>query len=345
MFKTHFFHKTTFAISLFLSAALMTPHAFAQTFKVATLSPGGSYWVQRFKDGANAISEQTEGRVKFKFYPGGVMGSDTAVLRKMKIGQLQGGAMATGALYSQYPDAAVLGIPFTFESQDEFDHVLNGLREPIKAGAPETGYVITSIMGGGPAYIFTKREAESFDDLKDHKIWVPDNDPQTAKTLDALGLNPVPLGIGDVLTGLQTGLIDTVAASPVVAIALQWHTRVTHLIKVPVLYLSGLVVLNKRDFSKMSAADQEVVATELAKIAKDIHEKNTEDNEKAFAAMVDQGITIVEPKGEAMKSWEAVEKQARELVLGGSTYSANIILQLEELQKEFKAQMATASAK
>lgn len=322
---------------LALVAGMISSAAFAQTFKVATLSPGGSYWVKSFKEGAKEIAERTENRVNFKFYPGGVMGGDLTVLRKMKIGQLQGGAMATGSLYGQYPDAAILGIPFTFESQEEMEFVMNGLMEDIKAGAPDNGFVITGVMGGGPAYILSKERASSFDDLKDHKVWVPDNDPQTADTLKKLGINPVPLGVGDVLTGLQTGLIDTVAASPVVAIALQWHTRVEYMIKVPVLYLTGAVVLNQRDFAKLSDDDKDVVLEVFGRVAKDIHARNKKDNAKAYEAMIQQGVTVIEPEGADYDSWKNLEDEARALVVSSSNYSPELLSKLEELKKKFNA--------
>jgi TRAP-type C4-dicarboxylate transport system substrate-binding protein len=314
--------------------------ASAQTFKIATLSPGGSYWVKSFKEGAKEIAERTEDRVKFKFYPGGVMGGDLTVLRKMKIGQLQGGAMAAGALYGQYPDASLLGIPFTFESQAELDFVRDRLAKEIAQGAREKGLVITGIMGGGAAYILSQKEAHSFDDVKDHKVWVPDNDPQTADTLKKIGLNPVPLGVGDVLTGLQTGLIDTVSASPVVAIALQWHTRVNYMVKVPVLYLTGVVVLNERDFAKVSDADQAIVLEVFGRIADDIHQKNIEDNAKAYEAMVEQGIKIIEPQGDDLQTWEALKTEVRALIGGNNDYSPQLMAKVQELKAEFKNQLA-----
>ncbi|MCU7941035.1 MAG: TRAP transporter substrate-binding protein DctP [gamma proteobacterium symbiont of Bathyaustriella thionipta] len=70
----------------------------AKTFKIATLSPDGSDWMQKMRSGAKEIKQKTNGRVKFKFYPGGVMGDDQAVLRKIRIGQLHGGALGGGSL-------------------------------------------------------------------------------------------------------------------------------------------------------------------------------------------------------------------------------------------------------
>ena len=335
---THIFTAKKIFMSLFLLTAtcFTATAASAQTIKIATLSPGGSYWVKSFKEGADEIATRTEGRVKFKFYPGGVMGGDLTVLRKMNIGQLQGGAMAGGALYGQYPDASLLGIPFTFDSQEEMDFARKHLEADIKNNALEKGFVILGVMGGGPAYILSQKKAKSFDDVKTHKVWVPDNDPQTADTLKKLGLNPVPLGVGDVLTGLQTGLIDTVAASPVVAIALQWHTRVHHMIKVPILYITGVLVLNQRDFKKLAADDQKIVQEVFGRVAENIHQRNIQDNDKAYNAMIEQGINIIEPQGADLKTWQDLKKEARALILSDSQYNPKLMTKLETLKTEYK---------
>ncbi len=45
-------------------------------------------------------------------------------------------------------------------------------------------------------------------------------------------MSPVPLGLADVLTGLQTGLVDVVSGPPVAAVALQWFTKIKYAIEV-----------------------------------------------------------------------------------------------------------------
>ncbi len=331
--------KSIFTATLLCSFIMLVGvvDAFATTFKIATLSPGGSYWVDSFKAGAKEISERTEGRVKFRFYPGGVMGSEPTVLRKMQIGQLQGGAISGGSLYGFYPDASLYGLPFTFSSRAEVEYVRARLDDDIKAGAEEAGFTIAGLMGGGFAYIMSQKPIHSFDDVKNHKVWVPDNDPQTADTLKKLGINPIPLGVGDVLMGLQTGLIDTVTVPPVVAIALQWHTRVKYLVKVPILYTMGTLTLNKRDFKKLSKADQSIVIEVFGRVANDIYDRNISDDNEAFTALSEQGIKIIEPKGKNLESWQALEKEVQNLVLTTGNYSPDLLSAMQKLIGTYKA--------
>jgi TRAP-type C4-dicarboxylate transport system substrate-binding protein len=95
----------------------------ANVFKLATIAPDGSQWMTDHRAAAERIKERTEGRVSLKFYGGGVMGNDRKVLRKIRIGQLQGAAFTTSGLVERYPAMILYGMPFMFRSLEEVDYV------------------------------------------------------------------------------------------------------------------------------------------------------------------------------------------------------------------------------
>ncbi|MBT7260979.1 MAG: TRAP transporter substrate-binding protein DctP, partial [Desulfobacula sp.] len=82
---------------LILFILLLTQTVYAVRLKIATLSPEGSMWMEKMRKGAEMVAQKTDNRVTFKFYPGGVMGNDKTVLKKIRIGQLQGGAVVAGS--------------------------------------------------------------------------------------------------------------------------------------------------------------------------------------------------------------------------------------------------------
>ena len=110
-------------------------------------------------------------------------------------------------------------------------------------GLTETGFT----------YLMSAKPTRTFDDLKGRKAWMMQDDPVSLAIVEAAGLSPVPLPISDVLTGLQTGLIDTVAAPPVGAIALQWFTKAKYLTDLPITYVCGTTVVSAKAFNRMSA--------------------------------------------------------------------------------------------
>ncbi len=95
----------------------------AATIKIATVAPDGTAWMREMRAGADAVKKRTDGRVEIKYYPGGVMGDEPSVLRKIKIGQLQGGAFTGGELSAIVKDAQIYSLPFLFKNQEEVDKV------------------------------------------------------------------------------------------------------------------------------------------------------------------------------------------------------------------------------
>ncbi len=209
--------------SLFLLglSLLLPTHALATTFKIASIAPDGTSWMNELRKGAKEIETLTEGRVKFRFYPGGIMGNDKSVLRKIRVGQLHGGAITGGGLAEIYPEAQVYTIPFLFRNYAEVDAIRAQFDPELLAGLKKKGYISFGISEGGFAYLLSTSPIAGIDDLNGQKVWVPEGDEISRAAFEASNVSPISLPLTDVLTGLQTGLVDTVAGSAIGAIALQ----------------------------------------------------------------------------------------------------------------------------
>lgn len=288
-----------------LSLLLLSPLSQAgTTLKIATLAPDGTSWMKEMRAAAKQIQQQTEGRVRIKFYPGGVMGNDNSVLRKIRVGQLHGGAITGGGLSAIYRDAQLYTLPFQFRNLQEVDAVRQVMDPLIIAGLKNEGYVSFGLSEGGFAYLLSNRPVKTTKNMRELKIWIPEGDEINANMFQALGISPVPLPLTDVLTGLQTGLIDTIASAPVGAIALQWHTRVNYLTQVPLAYLYATLVLTETAFNKLQKPDRSVVREILGATFDRIDRQNRMDNEKALAALQKQGIEFVSPSADQQQAWE-----------------------------------------
>ncbi len=309
------------ALILFALAILSVPAApgYAQTFKIATISPEGSMWMEQMREGAKEVAQKTDNRVKFKFYPGGVMGNDKAVLRKIRIGQLQGGAVVAGSLTPFFPANQIYGQPMKFKSQAEVDYVRQHMDSFITQGLEDAGFVTFGLSGGGFAYIMSKEPIETVADLRKRKVWIPDNDSFSQAAVTSFGVSPIPLPLADVRTSLQSGLIDTVGTSPVGAIVLQWHTQIRYVTNIPLLYLHAALAVDKEKFQQISAEDQEIVREIMTRAFKEIDRRNREDDTKAVAALKKQGIQFITPTGAHMEEWLATAgKASEEMVTSGA---------------------------
>ena len=276
------------AVALFLC----TP-ALAVTLKIATVTPEGSQWMKDMRASAKEIRERTEGRVVIKYYGGGVRGDDTKVLGQIRIRQLQGGAFTPSALSSQYADLNLYGMPLVFNSEQEVAYVRDRMDARLQQGLEDAGFVNFGFATSGFANIMSATPVRTLDDLKGKRVWVPEGDPIGYASMEALSLNPVTLPLTDVLTGLQTGLIDIVAIPPIVALVLQWHTKVKYVTRVPLVYTFGFMAVDKKAFDRIGAADQAIVREVMTRTYKNFDEANLVDNREAFEALINSGIESI----------------------------------------------------
>lgn len=310
----------------------------AQTIlKISTLYPDGTSVVTDLKKASDDIAAQTEGRVKLKIYPGGVMGDDRAVQRKISIGQLHGAVAQAGAFAQFYKDSQILNVPLAFKSYAEVDHVRAALDEEIKQGFEENGWVTFGGIDGGFAYVMSEEPVASVVQLREQKLWLPANDPASEKAARVFGLSPILLNIGTVLTSLQTGAVNAFAAPPVAALTLQWHSRVKHLTDVPLLYTYGVLAISNKHFAKLSAEDQKVVRSVLESTIAKLDKDSRAENIAAFDAIQQQGLKLVTPSEAEMADWQTyADKATRELVEEGEI-SAAMLQRLEALLAEHRA--------
>ena len=312
----------------------------AVELKLATLSPEGSSWMTKMREGAQRVAAATDSRVKFKFYPGGVMGNDQAVLRKIRIGQLHGGAFSGGTLAGYYPDAQIYALPLKFHSLEEVYYVRQRMDPVIQEGLEKNGFVTFGLADGGFSYVMSNQPVEEVDTFRQLKVWVPDHDKMIMEVMKGFGINPTYLPIADVRTGLQTGLIDTVAISPVGAIVLQWHTQVKYLTQLPVVYIYGILAIDGRAFGRIAPADQPVVREIMAQAWNEMDAMNREDNVKALSAIRSQGIQFVAPGPDVQAAWYELAGSVNQQIQDAGYITPEMVKMLDAHLATYRARQA-----
>ena len=265
----------------------------AATLKIATVTPENSQWMKDMRASAKEIKERTEGRVQIKYYGGGIMGNDQKVLSRIRIGALQGGAFTPTALSGQYSNLNLYGLPMMFDSEEEAAFARSRLDAKLSAGLEKAGFVNFGFAAGGFAILMSNTPVDSLDDLKGKKVWIPEGDEISRRAMEAMSLSPVTLPLTDVLTGLQTGLIDIVPMSPIGALVLQWHTKVKYITELPLVYTMGFMAVDKRAFEKISDADQAIVREVMGRTYENFDKTNLVDNRGARDALLNTGIKTV----------------------------------------------------
>ena len=299
---------------LFLFSPLPAPRvAWGQSpvvIKLATLAPEGSPWIQVLKAAADEAQQKTGNAVQFKIYPGGVMGDERDMVRKMHIGQLQAAMLSSASLASMFPEIDVLQIPFLFDSYPETDFVIGKMEDGFKSGLEKNGYVALGWSEAGFVYLMSTVPVETLELLRKAKVWIWNDSPMSKAIFEEAGVIGVPLSITDVLVGLQTGLVEVVYVPPSVAVALQWFTRIKYITDAPLNYMLGGLVAKKEAFDKIDPQHQSVVKEVFQRHMTRLKEIIRAENQEALTVMQKQGIKLIAPGKAQIADYKAISEKA-----------------------------------
>lgn len=261
--------------------------------KFATLAPDGSTWMKTMRAIDDELREKTGNRLGFKFYTGGVQGDEKDVLRKIRNGQLHSGGFTGFGLGTVVPEVRVQELPFLFRDLAELDYLRAKTDEDFARRFDEAGYVLLGWTDVGFIYLMSKQPIRTPADMDAARMWVWSGDPLAELFFRAFNLSPIPLAAPDVLTSLQTGVIDAVYGSPLAAIALQWFTRVDYMTDIPITHGIGAVLVSKKALRKASPEDIQTLRAVAAPHLRALTLKTREQNVEAIAEMKKEGVEVV----------------------------------------------------
>ncbi len=293
MTVTHF-HRLLLLL-LLLSLAGNVSAAPEYVLKFATLAPPGTTWMNLLEEWNEQLRQKSQGRLALKFYPGGVQGDEPDVLKKMRFNQLQGGAFTGYGIGRIYSPARVMELPFLFHNTEEIDLVRNAFMPEFRQGFHDHGYELLGWMEVGFIHMFSKRPIRTMDDMRSQRVWLWQGDPIGQAFFKASGISPVPLSIIDVYTSLSTGLIDTVYAPPLGAIALQWFTRTKYISSVPLTNGMGGLIVTRRFYENLPADLQAVLRETGTEAGEKLVRATRLDNAKSLDELKRRGLEFVEP--------------------------------------------------
>jgi len=294
------------AAAALVLGAFATAHADER--RIATLAPEGSRWMKLMEKGAFRVAKATDGRIKTKFYGGGSQGDERDVIRKMRMGQLDGAALTGVGLAMIYPGIRVLQLPFFFADTSELDYVRKKMWPHLQKQFRKEGFELLTPGDVGWIHLFSVKAIRSREELQAAKLWVWQGDPLTNRLTEKLGINGVPLGVPEVLPALASGRIDACFSSPLAAVALQWHTKVRYMSSMRVVYAVAGMVMRKETWDSASAEDIAVQTKIGRKMLKKSLKRIRRDNARALAAMKRDGLQVSETPAEVLADFEAEGK-------------------------------------
>lgn len=304
--------------------------------KLATLAPEGTSLYKGLAGMKSDIKAKTNGCVDIHIFGGGQMGDEVDVVKKTRMGQLDGGALTGRGLSEIVPEVRVLEVPFLFNKPSQIDLVYNNpsLKKEFEDKFAAKNFLLLGWAEAGLVQLFSTKPIAAKKDLEGRKVWVWTGDEFANTFLIVLKLVAVPLAITDVQPSLQTGLIDTVYGPPLAAMAFQWPTVAKYMSKIDIVNATGGLVLSKAGFDKLTPPQQAIVKQSAEEATQKLVTQSRADNQSAILVMQSSGVQVINPSPESLAELKATSKEIQSKLVG--------IFFPQELLNRINALIATA---
>jgi TRAP-type C4-dicarboxylate transport system substrate-binding protein len=300
--------------------------------RYASLAPPGSAFGKILKAWGRTFKTETEGRAELRFYTGGSQGDERDFIRKIRAGQIDAAGITTTGMGMVVRPILVLTAPGLITELPQLYHVRAALRSRFEELFRESGFELLAWGDGGKNRLFSMEAFAKPADLKSLRPWAWKDDPVFAGYLSVIGANPVRVGANEVYGGLQTRMIDTVPSSAIMAVAIQWYTKLNFMAKQNLNIIIGGSIIKKEVFERLTPGDQKILLDTSERAARTSDKIVIRDDQKAYQTLLARGITEIDLTP-YQAEWDAVAKEARES-LAGRVYSKSLLAQVEKLASE-----------
>ncbi len=326
-----------FVVSCFATGNFDAFNCYAKApsiIKFATVAPEGSTWTNVLRDIDKELDEKSGGSLRLKIYAGGVQGDEKDVVRKMRIGQTHCAGFTGVGLGEVLPEVRILDLPFFIDNYDEVDYIREKFTGRFVENFEKKGYVFLGWTEVGFVYFYSAVNVKTVDEMKATKMWMWEGDPLAKALFDALDMSPIALTLTDVMTSLQTGLVNSVYVSPLGIIALQWFTKVGYMLDLPMADATGAILITKKKFNKLSPEHQ-VLLKETFKTHSDrLLKLIRRDNDDSLKLLKDAGVKIVPVTDEkSVAELKNASKNVRN-ALAGKLYPAELLNEMTAALEE-----------
>ncbi|MBD3421912.1 MAG: C4-dicarboxylate ABC transporter substrate-binding protein [Chitinivibrionales bacterium] len=279
------------------------------TIKLGSLAPSGSPWDTGLKKIAAEWKKISNGKVTVKIYPGGIAGDESDMIRKMRIGQLDAAGLTGVGLCRIYPPILALQAPLTVRNDDELNHALDKMKPSFEKGLADKGFTIVAWNFVGWVHFFGKKPIAGPNDLRKQKLFIWSGDPDGVQRWKEMGFHPVPLASTDLMTSLQSGMVEAFSATPLSAASYQWFGLAPNMSDLKWAPLIGGIVISNKSMQRIPQSLRLPLLQAGSRISSGFQDDIVQADQKAIDIMKEHGLKIIHVSEEGVAKWrEVVDK-------------------------------------
>src|SRR5215831_12542045 len=327
-----------FSIFLILSIGAAPELGTAQTkIKLGTLVPKGTSYQRILLEMAEQWRQAPDGGVQTTIYADGTMGGDVDLIRRMRVGQIQAAMVTVSGLGEIDPGInALQEIPMVYRSLDEADYVRLKLQSSMEKRMLDKGFIVLFWGNVGWVRFFSKEPASTPGDFLHMKLFVGSGDNDQIDLMKATGYQVVPLEWSDVLTGLQTGMVDVIPTVPFHALACQFYGSTKYMLEVNWVPVVGATVITKKAWDSMSPAKQDFIRKVAIASGKEMETDSRKENDLAVEAMRKRGLQVRPMTAELEVQWRKFAESTYPRIRGHMV-PADTFDEVQRLLSEYRA--------
>ncbi|KGM38651.1 hypothetical protein JY97_15035 [Alkalispirochaeta odontotermitis] len=327
--------KKKLALYLMFVLLCLAENAWALTIKLASPFPEATEWHNSLLRMAEEWSAITDGLVKVKIYPGGIAGKEGDIIRKMRMGQLDSGIFSAFGLQAIVPETLVLTLPGLIQNEEELNFILDNFVWRFDERFHEEGFAILAWVQSGWANVYSSTPVTNLTEFKKLHLPIDNTESATVSGFKTLGFNIVPVGMNEIIVALQTGLIDSVTASPMIAAAFQWFALVPYMTNLNLSPIIGGLMLNRKVWLQVPSEYRSALRASMVRTARAFNSASVRLNDVAMTVMKDNGLQMVVLNEDARHEWYDAMIGWHDLAVGSDKIIPTEIYEklLDELEK------------
>lgn len=297
-------------LTVLLAVVVFVPvDAASLVVKLGTVVPDGSVWYKVLRRLGEDWRRETTGRVTLQVYPGGAQGSESAMIKRMRFNQLQAASLSVVGL-SEIDDAfSVFSIPMFYDSYEEVNHVLKRLAPVLDERLERKGFKRLNWGHGGWVQVFSKSPVKTVGDIKALKLFTSAGNDRMVQWYKDNGFHPVPLAVSDMMTSLQTGMVEAIPVTPLAALSFQWYQQTPYMLDLGLAPLVGATVITTAAWEQIAPEDQQKMLEAAARAERELITEVPKQDREAVEQMRMRKLTVTKAEGPEWR--RAAEEFAR----------------------------------
>lgn len=328
--------KGIVALAIVVAATRATTSAQSVVeIRLGTIVPKASLWHETLQYVRQEWRRISNGVVQVKIYPGGVLGDEAEMVRKVRQGTIEAVGLSSVGLSRIDDGVSCLQVPMMFRSYAELDHVRERLATKLEQRIEAKGFKVLNWADGGWVHTFTRTPARTPDDVRKLKLFTTAGDPETERLYKQFGFNVVPLSLTDMVTSLQTGMINAFSVVPLFAQLQESYKLAPNMIDILWMPLVGGTVISQRAWDKIPAVHRPAMREAAVSAGERLRGDIRAMGDAAVHAMEKQGLQVIRLDPATRAAWQSAA-EASYPKLRGRYCPADLFDEVQNLRDAFR---------